>query len=162
MTKKQIEGEKLMTQLSLIDFILRLIPEGFLFVFAGYVFSNTPIKKDKLFLSGTLVSVSIFVVRSLPVHFGVHTLMMIAVNTFVFTTINKIEVIRAISAILISVVLMFILEGVNVFVLSSVVRIDIEKLFENSLMKNIYALPSLILFGMILLLVKVIKKRKNI
>lgn len=141
-----------MLQISPIEFFLRCLPEGFLFVFGSYVFSNKKICGKRLFLSGMLLSIIIYLVRLLPIHFGVHTVILIIILIVITVFINHIETIRAISAALISAIMVYICEAVNVLILVKIFGVNIGQAFTNPVTKDIYGTISLILFLTILLL----------
>ncbi len=68
-----------MLKLSIVEFVARAIPEAFLLIFAVYTFSNTRMNKKNYLLSSFLMLIMIFIIRSLPISYGIHTILSIMV-----------------------------------------------------------------------------------
>ena len=68
-----------MLKLSVVEFVARAVPEAFLFIFAIYTFSHTRINKKRYLLSSLLMTIMIFIIRSLPISYGIHTILSIMV-----------------------------------------------------------------------------------
>ncbi|MCY6484775.1 hypothetical protein OW763_10530 [Clostridium aestuarii] len=136
-----------MLKLSLLEFFLRGIPEQFIFICANYVFSNKTIDKKALCISTILLTISSYLIRFLPIHYGVHTILFIITYVLLCVFISKIDIIKAISSALISVIILLICEGINVFVLEKLFKIQIDMVFKEPLSKILYSTPSLLLFG---------------
>ena len=107
-----------MLKLSLFEFIVRSIPEEFLFVLAVHAFSKTGINLKRYLLSGTLFSITVYLIRLLPIQYGVHTILSLIVLIVLVSFINKIDIIKSIRAGIIIFILDFICEGL-IFLLYS-------------------------------------------
>lgn len=152
-----------MLQLSPLEFFFRTLPESFIYIWAGYIFSNNKIDKTKFILSSILLSLGTFFIRLLPIHFGVHTILFLVVDIVICVSINKIDIIKSISSGLISVIILFICEGINMFILLYMLNIDIEKTFDHSFKQIFYSSPSLLLFGLIIgTLYRIIFKKRRL
>lgn len=152
-----------MLQLSPLEFFFRTLPESCIFIWAGYMFSNNKIGKTKFILSSILLSLCTFFIRLLPIHFGVHTILFLIVYILICTLINKIDIINSISSGLISIISLFICEGINVFILNEFLQIDIQIAFKEPITKILYGIPSLFLFGLIIgILYRIISKRRRL
>lgn len=144
-----------------IEFFFRGIPEGFLVILAIYVFSKTPIDKKK-YITTSLISVFIlFLVKMLPVTYGVHTIINIGLIIVISVFINKINKIKAIKAALTFTICQFIAEALNLFLIQNVLKQDVEVIFSNPVTKSIYGVPSIIIvFILIVSFYNINKKRK--
>lgn len=149
-----------MLQLSLLELFFRTLPESCIYIWAGYIFSNNKIDKTKFILSSILLSLWTFFIRLLPIHFGVHTILFLIVYILICALINKIDIIKSISSGLISVIILFICEGINVFILR-LLEIDIEITFKEPVTKLLYGTPSLFLFGLIITILYKIKSKRR-
>lgn len=151
-----------MLQLSLLELFFRTLPESCIYIWSGYILSNNKIDKTKFILSSILLSLCTFCIRLLPIHFGVHTILFLIVYILICALINKIDIIKSISSGLISVIILFICEGINVFILR-LLQIDIETTFKEPVTKLLYGIPSLFLFGLIItILYKINSKRRRL
>lgn len=141
-----------MLKLSIFDFFLRAIPESLVIILAVYTFSKTTLNYKRYFLSSIIFSIMIYIIRLLPIHEGVHTILGIIVIIVLTVNINKIDIIKSIQAVIITTILQFICEGVNVFIIQNIFQADINYVFNNSLLKNLYGIPSIIILACIIIL----------
>lgn len=138
-----------MLRVSGFEFIVRLIPEAFIFMFAAYTFSKTKLDKKRYLLSSILLGISVFFVRMLPINYGVHTILNIIMLTIISYCINKIDMIESIKASIVTAMFLFILEGINMLTLTFLFKDKIERIIADVTLKTIFGLPSLICFGLI-------------
>lgn len=152
-----------MLQLSPLEFFFRTLPESFIYIWSGYMFSNNKIDKTKFILSSILLSICTFFIRLLPIHFGVHTMLFLVAYILICVSINKIDIIKSISSGLISTITLFVCEGINIFILIELLQLNIETTFKNPLSKILYGIPSLFLFGLIIgILYRIISKKRRL
>lgn len=136
-----------MLRISWFEFIVRGIPEEFLFVFAVHAFTKTGINLKKYLLSGTVLWVLAYLIRFLPIQYGIHTILGLIVLILLVNFINKIDIIKTIRAAIIAFILEFVFEGLNLFFIQFVLKIDMDMMMNNPILKPLYGLPSIILFG---------------
>lgn len=132
-----------MLRLQPIEFILRAIPEGFLFILAVYIFSKTEIDKRKYITSSIVYAVTIFLVRLLPINYGVHSILALLFLVLFITIYNKIDTIKVMRSVLIIFIIQFLTEGLNIIILNLIPNIDLDSLLNSALIKNLLGLPSL-------------------
>lgn len=150
-----------MLDLTIIEFFIRVIPESIIFVLSIYLLSNTKIDKKRCTVTIVIVSILVFLIRLLPIHYGVHTILNMIALIVLTVLINKIELIADIRATVITFILVFISEGINLFLIQSVFNKDITVLFNNPIEKLIYGIPSLLIVLSIILSYHKIKNRKR-
>lgn len=150
-----------MLKLSVFEFLVRSIPEVLIFMFAIYSFSKTRLNRKRYLLSSLLLGICVFLIRMLPINYGVHTILNIIMITVIACSINKIDKLKAIRSSIIMTIALFVCEGVNVAILSLVYGPELEMLFENSAIKTIYGLPSLVAFGAIVMIYYLYLKKKD-
>jgi len=150
-----------MLQLEPIELILRTIPEGFLYMLGMYIFSYNKIEKKKYIISSLIIGISIYFFRELPISYGVHTILTILLTIFLSMYYNKIEVILCIKGTIITFIIQFISEGINVLVLKLIPGLDLNTLFSNPTSKNLMGLPSLFITVIILVTLDKLKKKKD-
>lgn len=138
-----------MLKVSVFELFARLIPEALIFMFAIYTFSKVRVEKKKYLIASSMLGISVFFVRLLPINYGVHTILNIIMVTVIANSINKINMIKAIKASIIITVLLFIIEAISVIILNSIFREQLQVIFSNPTLKIIFGLPSLIFFGII-------------
>lgn len=144
-------------EISILELFLGAIPEQFIFVLGVYVLSNIPFDKKRILITGFLCGLLIYIIRLLPIYMGVHLFLLIIILTLLLVFINKISIVKAISSLLILVVIRLITEVINVFVLTNLFNISPESFITSTLLKILYWTPALLLFGLI---VYIIYKKK--
>lgn len=144
-------GDKVL-RLSWFEFFIRAIPEEFLFVLAIHGFTKTRINLNKYLLSAVIVAIMTYLIRLLPIQYGIHSLLGLIMVVVVVSYINKVDIIQSIRAGIITFILCFICEGINLFFLQFALKIDLNMLITNPILKTLWGLPSLILFGVIVII----------
>lgn len=151
----------MISHLSFFELIIRGIPEGILFVFAVHIFSNTKIKFKNYVVSSIILTTTIFLIRMLPISYGIHTILNIIMLVVITSVVLKISIIDSIRSGILTAILMFICEGINMGLIQLINGNEIEKIFSNPILKTVYGLPSLIIFTIIILLYKFIKSNRK-
>ncbi|WP_024613172.1 hypothetical protein [Clostridium sp. Ade.TY] len=151
-----------MLHISFFELIVRAIPESFLFVFAIYVFANKKLDIKKYIISSLGLAISMFIVRNFPIGYGTHTILNIILLVCITNFFNKINTVECIKGGIITAILLFFSEGINLFLIQLKVGENVTSVFSDPVLKTIYGLPSLIIFLVIILLINFLKKRKKI
>lgn len=138
-----------MLRITLIEFFFRGLPEGFLFMFAVYAFSKTPINIKRYIISSVFFVPTVYLIRLLPIQYGVHTILSIMVINVLAVNTNKISIIKSIQTSLMAVILQYICEGINVFIIQYIFKADIMYLLSDPSLKILYGIPSLLIFAVI-------------
>lgn len=136
-----------MLKISFVEIILRGIPEGLLFILAGYAFSKYTIQVKRYLISSMLYSVIVYSIRYLPIEYGANTILNLIVIIILLISINKIDIIKAIKSGILVMLLGFISEGVNMFILQVILKKEINLIFNNNLLKILYGIPSSLIFA---------------
>ena len=66
-------------KLSCFEFLFRTIPEGLLFILAIYIFSGVKFEVKRFLVSGFVLAIVTFLVRMLPISYGIHTMLNIII-----------------------------------------------------------------------------------
>ncbi|WP_315117375.1 hypothetical protein [uncultured Clostridium sp.] len=151
-----------MFTLSVVEFFGRAIPEGFLSIFSIYVFSKSAINKRDYLISSILMSIMNFMVRLLPIHYGVHTILNIMVLILLSVSINKIDIVKSIQTVIVTIILQFICEGINVFIIQYIFKADMSYVFDDAMLKILYGIPSLLICAGIIVLyyIRLLKRKE--
>ncbi|MFT5871533.1 MAG: hypothetical protein ACI8WT_000453 [Clostridium sp.] len=136
-----------MLKLTLLEVFLRVLPEEFLVIFAVYAFSKTVINLKKYIISSILYVTAVYIIRLLPVQYGVHTILNIIVIIVLTTNINKIAIIKAIQASIMAVILLFICEGINMIIIQDILKVNVINILSNTSLKIVYGIPSLVIYA---------------
>lgn len=139
-----------MLKLTLLEFFVRGMPEAFLFIFAAYAFSKNAVNIKRYLVSSVLLAVIGYIIRLLPIHLGVNTILSIIIFIVIIININKIDTIKSIKAVIITIILEFVCEGINVFIIQHILKVDMNYIFSDPTLKILYGIPSLVIFGCII------------
>lgn len=149
-----------MLHLKPIEFILRVIPESFLVIFAIYVFSKTNIEKKKYLVTSIVFSLIIYTTRMLPINYGVHMILSVLILLFIVVSYNNIEVANGVKSIIFTYLIQLASEAINVLMLNFM-NVDLDTLFQDAVSKTILGIPSLIITGIVILIFYVINNKKK-
>jgi hypothetical protein len=140
--------------------IVRTFPESLLIILAGL--SLLGIKKDKIYVlkQGILLGIIVSIIRRLPINLGTHTILsMIAVGVILFN-ICKEKLINSIIATCQIWIALALSEGIYMLIAMQVFKIAFEDLVRNTgIYGAIITLPSLVIFGGVVLLFNKIQNR---
>ncbi|NNU77483.1 hypothetical protein [Clostridium estertheticum] len=138
-----------MLRLTLLEVVLRSLPEEFLVIFAVYVFSKTVINIKRYIISSIIYLFAVYAIRLLPIQYGVHTILNIIIIIVLTDNISKISIIKSIKASIMAVILLFICEGINVFIIQHIFKADVRSVLSHTVTKILYGIPSLLIFAVI-------------
>lgn len=142
-----------MLKISFLELFLRVVPESFLIVFLIYIMSEQEFSRSKYIVSSCLFSISIYLIRFLPIHFGIHFILNTMVVILICILINRISIQKSIGCGLIAMTTLALCELGNLFFLKNFLKINIEVSMNSSFKRVEYFIPSLILFLFIVLLI---------
>jgi len=152
-----------MLKISMFEFLLRGLPEAFLFVFAAFAFTKTKLHIRKYIFASLILASIAYLIRFLPIQYGVNSILIIFVIIVMMNTIFKIDMIAAIRTGIAIIIIEYICEGINVFLIQVVLKIDMNYVFSNSELKVLYGVPSLVFFALIIIsYYLILNKRKQL
>lgn len=141
-----------MLKISLFEFFFRAIPELIMMVFYFYIFSLKKINIKKIFVSSIILSIIAILIRLLPIQNGMNTILLIPVFVFIARFLNDIPVRNGISSVILGIIILSFCEFINIYILTSFFKINIEEVFQNVILKTLYGSLSLGLFLLILVI----------
>ncbi|WP_434305785.1 hypothetical protein [Clostridium botulinum] len=149
-----------MLKIGITELLVRTLPECFLLIFIIQAFSNIKVNKNKYVLSSILLSITIYSIRLLPIHYGVHTILNIIAIVLICTFINEITPTKAISYSLMLSIFLALSEALNLFFIYKIFGENIANTLKDPLKKCIYLMPSMIILVIIVLFIFKIKDRR--
>lgn len=141
-----------MLQVQPIEFLLRGIPEGFIYILAVYVFSGTRLDKKRYVISALITAVLIYLIRLLPIVLGAHTILSILLIMFLSMNYNKINLTKAAKSTIIIFIIQYLSEAINMIIIKFIPNLDIDKVFVDPVSKCLIGIPSLIITITVILL----------
>jgi hypothetical protein len=146
----------------LISWVVRIIPEAFIIILAGYAFSKRKLEVIPYIRSSIILATSTFIIGLLPATKVMQMVLSAIVAVVVIVLVNNLKPVKAIFSTLVCLALTISYELLNILLLQMVFGLDTYKIFNESgpLVKNISGLPSYILFAstVIIIYFKISKK----
>lgn len=133
-----------MLQQPLYSLFIRLIPETFIVMYAICLLTKSDANFKNIFISAIIGGICVYLTRMLPIHFGVHTILSIMLIIVLAIKLNNIEIQKAITASLTSVILLFISDMMLV-VFYNFINFT-SALSGQTLVSVVAGVPSLVLF----------------
>lgn len=148
-----------MLRLTWMEFFLRTLPEVFVMVWGIHVISRESIDKFKYIFSSIILAILTFLVRWLPIYFGVHMIINMILIISIMVIIN-IPIIKSIYSTLLAFFILALGEFLNMVLLDLLnININIESL--NIYNKCLYWYPSLIFFLLFIILMNCLFKMRE-
>lgn len=135
----------LMLKVTFLELFLRFIPESFIIIIAGYILSTKIFNPKLVCISTAILSVIVYLIRLLPIQFGVHTLLEAAAAVFLLITVNKIYVKGAVFSVFTFIIIEGIFEIANMIFIQNLLKIDINSIITHPAQKVIWFTPSLLI-----------------
>jgi len=139
-----------MLKLSALEFFFRTIPESFLCVFLAYIIYSKIISKISIVKASVLFAITTYLIRLLPISYGINTVISMIAFILIAVYIMKMSINVSIISIFISVISIYFCEWLNIIILNNL--FGIQK-FNNDYLKFLFTIPSLFMFGIIVLLI---------
>ena len=150
-----------MLKVTLFETLVRGIPEALTMMLAMYAFANKKLEKKEYLISSLILVLVVYLIRLLPINYGIHTILNIFVLIFLIFNINKIDLIASIRASILILMILFICEGLNVWFIKYVLHKNLNESFKIPLDRVILGIPSTIIFATIVILYYLIASKKG-
>lgn len=142
------------------DFFFRLIPETFILMWGIHIFSRKTIDMFKYILSSLILAISCFIIRCLPIYFGVHTDICIMLTIIIVMFIMDIPLIKNVQGTFLLYFMLSLSETMSMLLLNNLnINTDISVL--QPIIRCIYGIPSLIIFIISVIILKFVLKNKK-
>jgi len=142
-----------MAKITFLELMLRGIPECAIFVWACYIFSKTKFQLNKYLLATSLYVLISYIVRSLPINFGINIVLVLGVLIIINVNINKISIIKSINASVCVIILESICEFINILMIKYLFKLNMTDMLSNPTLKTIYGIPSLVLLILFIIII---------
>ena len=151
-----------MLKISWIELIIKGIPEGFLDVLAIFFFIRMKFDLVKYFILSVGFIFLNYIIRLLPISFGVNTMLGLLALILLFIIICKAEPSKVIKSVIIMAIFLFISEGINSVIL--ILMFGTEKTMSfvsDPITKSISSIPSTVIFAVIVICSYFVLKKRD-
>lgn len=149
-----------MLKQDILSIITRMIPEACLIIYSIYLLTKSKVDMKKIIISGIIGGIGIYLIRFLPIHFGVHTILSIMLYILLAVKLNKMDVYKVIAITLVSIIILFSTDFLFVIIFTKIFGISSEVLLSEGWVANITGIPSLILFYIVIRIIAYYKEKK--
>ncbi|GAA0861001.1 hypothetical protein [Paraclostridium tenue] len=147
---------------SLSYILIRSFPESILLILAGYILFNLEINIIDVLKDSILYLTILTFIRIMPISFGIHTVLSMFVIGIIFYKLKKQPIITTILNIANIYICLAISEGIYIIMANCIFKIPTKVLTANtSVHSALLALPSLLIFILLITLMKLITKKLN-
>ncbi len=149
-------------QLILFEYILGYGLQAFIFIFGIYTFNRQKIEIKKYLLASVIAAIIAYLVRLLPISFGVHTLLDMLASIIICILLLKMPALNMIRSMSIVFVLLIFCEIVGIVTMSIIIgKEKFDYLMNSPLHKAIAAVPINLFFLVVIVLSYYLLKRKG-
>lgn len=149
-----------MLRTSLGYILVRTFPECVIVLLAGCYFLNLRISIKTLLKKTLILGIIQSCIRMLPISFGIHTIIGMALVLFVLVDMSKDTFINCIMSLCKIFMCLILSESIYIKLLVDVLSVPKASLVNNyTVMGAIFSLPSLVIFAALAILVEFISKK---
>ncbi|WP_297420513.1 hypothetical protein [Clostridium sp.] len=149
-----------MFKLTWLELIFRVIPETLILMWGIHVFARKNINMFKYVLSSLILAISCFIIRYMPIYFGVHTDICLMITIILIMFLTDIPLIKNIQGTFLLYFMLTLGENINMILLSNLnINTDISVL--QPILRCIYGIPSLIFLVLSIISIKYILSKKD-
>lgn len=149
-----------MLKVSLVELFFRGFPETLLFLWAINLINMKKLTIKRWILLSSILTVVIYLIRMLPIQYGVNTLIAVVILIISEYLVNKLPLEKAIASSLIVITLLSICEFINFMLLRYLFNINTSKLMNEPLPKILLGIPSLVFFAAFVFVFYTFNKKK--
>lgn len=149
--------------ISLIELVVKGIPEGLLDVLAVFLLTRQAFVIKKYIIISVVFILSNYLIRLLPINFGVNTMIGLLILVLLFVFFTRTDVPKLIKSTIIILITLFLCEMANVAILTLIFgQAKLDEILLDPLLKAAYGVPSTVLFALSVFIMSKIVKKKNI
>ncbi|RNC29843.1 MAG: hypothetical protein AWM53_00061 [Candidatus Dichloromethanomonas elyunquensis] len=147
-------------KIPILALIFQGIPEQMAVAALAFVIANIPLVWKRIALIGTIVACSAYVLRLLPITFGIHTVLIMSLLFILLIVIGKGNINSSLIASLISFLSLIIAETISLSLLMPLLNVDLQSLTTDSTARIIIGLPQEVIIILLAFVIFKIKNRK--
>lgn len=144
-----------------IAFILQGIPENIAVLTLSLTIVGIELRWGKIVVAGTLIAFVIYLLRALPISFGVHTIVALLLFIVFTTKIGEIDNLRiSIMASLLSILALTTIEIISLTLLTSILGISEQEFISNTAIRILLTLPQVFILFLLAFIIKKVRRSR--
>lgn len=151
-----------MLESSIIYLLVRTIPESIILMLSGYILLGAKIKDNivNILKQGIILGLFIYVVRSLPINFGIHTILSMIIQGIMLYRISNKNIVQLMIATCQVWLSLILSEAIYIAIAIKILNLDLDLLTNNQNIDSaITTLPSLLILILIVFLFRHFNKK---
>ena len=144
----------------IVYFIRTVFIEGIVINLSIFLLTNTRLHWRRIVISGIILGLCIYIVRLLPIHYGVHTLILLILIIGLNVSISKINLFNSIIYGLFICVMMYIIELLYYLMYVKVIGLDESTIVGVNIISTLVSLPPILTSLLVFFLISKIKQMK--
>lgn len=148
-------------QIPLLPLLLQGIPEQTGVVTLAFIIAKLPLKWSKLLFIGIILAISAYLVRLLPMPFGLHTILLLILLFVFLIGLGKGDVSLSLVASLLSILALIVFETASLSLLMPLFKVTKETLLSDPLVRIVIFEPQVVLLFLTAFLVHKFLPRKE-
>ena len=144
-----------------IAFILQGIPEDIALLTLSLTIVGIELRWGKIVVAGTLLAFIIYLLRFLPISFGVHTIVALLLLIVFTTKIGEIKNLQiSIMASLLSILALVTIEIICLTLLTSILGISEQEFISNTAFRILLSLPQVFILFLLAFIIKKVRRSR--
>ncbi|MGI6712658.1 MAG: hypothetical protein ACOX4L_08080 [Bacillota bacterium] len=131
-------------KMTLIRLVLQGIPENIALVTLGFVLVKAKIEWKKIIVLGVILAISAFLVRLLPITFGLHTIINIILMVGFLNYFAKADITKSVVVSLACYIILILLETIIGYIIISFLDISLKTVLKNDFLVVLWGILQVI------------------
>ena len=150
-----------MLRISLIELLIKGIPEGIISIFGLFILTKTKFDSKKFLFSSISLIFLTYLIRFLPLSYGVNTMLSLLVIIVIAVVLNSIDLSKSIKATLIIAAIIILSETITVgFMQIYLGKEKLNLIMGEPISKSIASIPSTIIYGIVVAVIFFVYRKK--
>lgn len=137
-----------------LSFFFQGIPESIALVTLAFVIAKARMDWKKVVVFGIILGISAFIIRRLPITFGVHLLVNIVLLLIFLNIVEKVKLITSIVSVVLTFVLLIVSETIIHVLCVNVFGLSMENILKDQVLYIIVGLPQILLIFLLSWVIK--------
>lgn len=148
-------------KLTITQFLIQGYPESLALAALAIAIAGQKLMFRDVLLVGTLQAVTALVVRSLPITFGIHTLILLTLLTFYLNTVLKIPILACFRGALVALICLGVFEVVFLGGIAAMKGIKISDTAAMPIRLALFAIPQVLATGALAILIDFVRFKRG-
>jgi hypothetical protein len=147
-------------KMSLAFWLVIGIPENISLAYISFIISKAKFSWRNIVFCGLVLALSSYIIRLLPVTFGVHTIFAIGLLFFLLNTLGQVNINKAVISSIVTILILIIIDTLTITAITSLFEISNDLLLSNTKIRILVSFPHIILLFLFGYLFKFIQNKK--